>query len=97
MGYPAPGYVGYAQEQRTNGLAIASLVCSLLGISLVGVILGHIAMGQIKQSGEGGAGLAKAGLIIGYLVMVLAIVGTILYFVFIVWLVSQDPTYTNNY
>jgi len=50
----------------TNGLAIGSLVLSLLGLfcgigSIVGVILGFIARGQIKRTGQGGNGLAVAG------------------------------------
>jgi hypothetical protein len=50
-------------------MAIASLVCSLVGIGLVGVILGHLALGEIKRSNgyTQGRGLAIAGLIIGYL------------------------------
>ncbi len=64
----APG-PGYAPAGPTSGMAIASLVCSLLGIGLVGVILGHLALNEIKKSGgyTQGRGLAIAGLIIGYL------------------------------
>jgi hypothetical protein len=32
----------------------------------VGIVLGHIARRQIRESGEEGAGLATAGLIVGY-------------------------------
>lgn len=54
---------------KTSGLAIASLVTSLLGIPLAAVICGHMAKSQIRKSdGElTGAGMALAGLIIGYL------------------------------
>jgi hypothetical protein len=34
---------------------------------LVAVITGHMAKGQIKQTGEGGDGMATAGLIMGYI------------------------------
>jgi hypothetical protein len=53
----------------TSGLAIASLVCSLMCISLVGIILGHCAMGEIRRSGNqlGGSGMATWGLVLGYL------------------------------
>ena len=57
----------------TNGFAVASLVCSIAttmicGIgSILGIVFGHVARRQIKRTGEGGAGLALAGLIIGYL------------------------------
>lgn len=61
-------------------MAIASLVCSLLGLSLVGVILGHLAMGQIKRTGEGGHGLALAGTIIGYVSLAIVLVVLALWF-----------------
>jgi hypothetical protein len=55
----------------TNGLAVASLVLSLLTLcglgSLLGVIFGHLSLGQIKRKGQHGRGLAVAGLVLGYL------------------------------
>jgi hypothetical protein len=71
-----PPYQGYAQAPapaKTNSLAIAALVSSFF-ISLLGVILGHIALNQIKTTGEGGRGLAIAGLVIGYASMALAVI-----------------------
>lgn len=69
-GYQQPGaYPGYpAVAQRTSGMAIASLILSILGIGLLGVIFGHLALSEIKKSNGmvGGQGLAMAGLIIGY-------------------------------
>ena len=56
----------YNPNTRTNGLAIASLVTSLLALSIVGVVLGHIALVQTKRRQEQGAVLAAIGLIIGY-------------------------------
>jgi hypothetical protein len=70
----APGYPGYpAPPRRTNGLAIAALICSLggfvTGISApVGAVLGHMAIKQIEQTGEEGAGLAKAAIIVGWII-----------------------------
>jgi hypothetical protein len=58
---------------RTNGLAVASLVCSLVApfscllLSVLGVVFGHVARRQIRQRGESGDGLALAGLIIGWI------------------------------
>lgn len=77
-GPPGP-YSGYPQSQGTNGLAIASMVCSILGICCVllaipGVILGHVALSQISRQGGDGRGMAIAGLVIGYLVLLLNIV-----------------------
>ena len=66
-----PQYPQQFQPNRsgnTNGMAIASLICAFF-IFPLGIIFGHIAMGQIKRTGEGGKGLATAGLIIGYLVL----------------------------
>jgi hypothetical protein len=68
---PAP-YPAYGPQTRTNGLAIASLVCSLAGLATcisapVGIVLGHIAKRQIRETGEQGEGLATAGLWVGYI------------------------------
>lgn len=66
------GYTSAPAATRTNGLAIASLISSFF-ISLLGIILGHIALNQIKRTGEGGRGLAIAGLVIGYAGLVIGI------------------------
>jgi uncharacterized membrane protein len=58
---------------RTNGLAVASLVCALLGVTvlwLIGGILalyfGYRARKQIAENGGRGRGLALAGIVIGW-------------------------------
>ena len=66
-GFPAQVPYYPPAQQSTNGLAIGSLVCALLGISLPAVIMGHVARKQIRLRNEGGDGLAVAGLIIGWL------------------------------
>lgn len=63
---------------KTNTMAILSLVFSLIALSVLGVIFGHIALKQIADRGESGRGLAIAGLVVGYLSIVLSIVGGIL-------------------
>jgi len=63
--YQQPQF-GFVQ-QRTNPMAIASFVVSLICCGPLGVIFGHIALGQISKTGEGGKGLATAGLVIGYI------------------------------
>lgn len=65
---------------KTNGLAIASLVLSLICCigSIPAVICGHLALKQIAQRGDGGSGLAKAGLIIGYITIALGVIFVIL-------------------
>lgn len=58
----------YGAQPATNGLAIASLILSLVGFGVVGVVLGHIGLHQIKtRPPQGGRGLAIAGLVIGYI------------------------------
>lgn len=54
-------------ERPTNGLAIGSLVLAILGFSIPAVILGHLARSRIRETGERGDGLAVAGLVLGYL------------------------------
>ncbi|MEI8337280.1 MAG: DUF4190 domain-containing protein [Actinomycetes bacterium] len=55
----------------TNGYAIASLVLSLVGLcgigSILAIVFGNMAKKEIAISGEGGSGLAKAGVIIGWI------------------------------
>jgi hypothetical protein len=68
---PYPPYAAYPPAPPTNGLAIAALVCGVggfvIGLSFIpAIICGHIARRQIRQTGEQGAGLALAGLILGY-------------------------------
>ncbi|MHA7305646.1 thioredoxin domain-containing protein [Arthrobacter sp. TMN-49] len=74
--YPQPQYplATSGNKGGTNTLAIVSLVSSFF-VGLAGVITGHIALSQIKRTGEDGRGLAIAGLIIGYLMTLAAVVG----------------------
>ncbi len=83
-GYPggAPGYgYNYGAGTKTNGLAIASLVCSLFffiyGIpAILAVIFGFISRGQIRRSNgtQTGSGMALAGIIIGFAGIIIGIV-----------------------
>jgi Domain of unknown function (DUF4190) len=80
--YGQPAY-GQPAAAKTNTLAIVSLVASLAGLVLwgigflAGIICGHIALSQIKKTGEEGRGLAIAGLIIGYVGILLSIIAGI--------------------
>jgi Domain of unknown function (DUF4190)/DUF1707 SHOCT-like domain len=64
-----PGLVG----RRTNSMAVASLVCGIGQIffwfvaGIPAIVFGHIARRQIRETGEAGEGMALAGLIMGYL------------------------------
>ena len=62
----AYGQPPYPAAPKTNTLAIISLVSAFF-VSLAAVITGHLALGQIRRTGEGGQGLAVAGLVLGYL------------------------------
>jgi hypothetical protein len=79
-GYPAPEYSAYGSPARkTNSMAIASLVCSLVGFlcwlgSIAGIVLGIVAINQIKQSREDGQGLAIAGIAIGALSLIVGVI-----------------------
>ncbi len=68
------------QKQEISALAIASLTLSCIGIgcgfitTIPGIICGHLAVKRInKNANINGLGLAKAGLIIGYIFLVLQI------------------------
>ena len=70
------------QQKDTNALAIVSLVFGILAWvalpilgNLVAIVCGHIARAQIATSPDTqeGAGLALAGLILGYLGILLGI------------------------
>jgi hypothetical protein len=83
--YPgqAPAAYGYgypgAQTNKTNALAIASLVCGLGGLVIgvsapLGVILGIIALMQIKNRKESGTAMAVVGIVVGGLLTLIGIV-----------------------
>jgi hypothetical protein len=55
-----------AQPIRTNVLAIVAFIAAFV-VPVAAIVLGHLAFSQIRRTGEEGAGLAKAGLILGYI------------------------------
>lgn len=74
-----------APADRTNSLAVASLVCGVaqflvpLPASILAIVFGHIARGQIRRTGEKGDGLALAGLALGWAEVVLAIIVVVVF------------------
>jgi len=82
-------------EGSHQGKAIAGFVCSLAGfllfgleliLGVIGLILSSVALNGMKQSGNRkGRGMAIAGLVIG----IIDIVGAILIIVWWSWLISQ--------
>ena len=86
-------YTSPPAAPQNSGLAIGSLIASILGLtlfptigSIIGLILGYMARNQIRDSGGtmGGEGLAKAGIIIGWIGIALAVVGICLVFLFLI-------------
>ena len=101
-GYPppppgAPG--GYGQpQQKTSPLAIVSLVLGILGVpcctffvfGIGAVVTGYLARKQINESNGllKGGGMATAGLVLGAVTIVIAIV---------VWILNLSGAVDNNY
>lgn len=77
---PAPGPYGPAPPARTEPFAVVSLVASIGAVffcfigSIVGIVFGHLARSRIRRSHDRGAGLALAGLIVGYTGLAIAVV-----------------------
>ncbi len=68
----------------TNIMALAAFALSVLGTfvppaALGGVVCGHLARRQIRQRQESGDGWALAGLILGYLLILLSLAGLLLF------------------
>jgi hypothetical protein len=61
------------QLAKTNSLAITSLICGIAQFmfgplaTIPAVVCGHMARHQIRRTGEQGAGMALAGLILGWI------------------------------
>lgn len=92
QGYGQQGYGQQPQSQKTNLLAILSLVGAFV-FSLAGLVLGIIALKQIKQTGEQGRGLAIAGIIISSVAIVLTIIYVIVLFAIIGTAGAELSTY----
>jgi uncharacterized membrane protein len=69
----------YPAARGTNGLAIASLACGVGQLifgplaTVPAIVLGHMARHQIKRTNEEGAGIALAGLLMGWAVVTLSV------------------------
>jgi Domain of unknown function (DUF4190) len=99
---PGPGARPQAvpgRPQKTCGLAIASLICSIGSFIIIpfgfipGIICGHMAKKKIAATpGLQGRGLAKAGLIVGYIALginVLVVLAVATFFVFFATRIQQ--------
>ena len=85
MTTPGDATAPSSAKLRTNRLAIASLVASavtLFGVgSIVGIALGVIALNQLNVRGEGGRGLALAGIAVGAVTLLISMVLVVWVFV----------------
>ena len=91
----APAYV-YMPPRGTNGLAIASLVVSLVPVcgvnAIVALVLGIIALNQLKSTHQDGRGLAIAGIVIASVQLVLGVA----YLILILVVVSHGATTSSS-
>ena len=68
-------------QQKTNGLAVASLICGCAGLfflpAILGIVFGFVARSQINRSNgqQKGNGLAIAGIIVGFGWLALVVLG----------------------
>jgi hypothetical protein len=85
---------------KTSGLAIASMVCGIVGLfcgllSIAAIVLGHLSRAEIKKNPSlQGSGFALTGLILGYVWLPIYI--CIFVFYFLVALGQQVKTVQNE-
>jgi hypothetical protein len=79
----APGAPGIPASKPVGALPVVSLVCGILSVTCLGllaglpaIITGHLAFGRARKapSQHGGGGMALAGLIMGYISIILTLV-----------------------
>ncbi|MDQ2802107.1 MAG: DUF4190 domain-containing protein [Pseudomonadota bacterium] len=73
---PPPGYGGYPEAPSSNGLAIAALVCGIIGLlflwfilSPLAIIFGAIGLNRANK-GASGKGMAVAGIVLGVIALI---------------------------
>lgn len=81
---PSGAYRPGRGQATTNGLAILSFMLAVTFfipfVPTTGAIIGHVARRQVQERGEGGGGLALAGIIIGWVVSaVMCCAGTVMF------------------
>ena len=82
-GFPPPP--AYPVKAKTNGLALASMILGIVGITvglclnffpvmpILAVVFGHLGLSQTRTTGAPGRGYAIAGLVTGYIGIALAL------------------------
>jgi hypothetical protein len=89
------GYAAAAPPQ--NSMALTAMILALVGLVFwitapVGAILGHIALKQIRQTGESGEGMAKTGIIAGWIITGLGVLCCAGYLVIVVFAAANANT-----
>ncbi|MCW1921558.1 GYF domain-containing protein [Luteolibacter arcticus] len=104
-GSPTPAQMIPGQPP-SQGLAIGSMVCGILAflgccvwylagpLALVAVVLGHIAISKVKANpaANGGKGMARTGLILGYL----GLLGAAVFAALTIWASTLSPQETED-
>ncbi|KUH82075.1 MULTISPECIES: DUF4190 domain-containing protein [unclassified Mycobacterium] len=79
-----PGYYPPPQQRPTNWWAIVALIFGLLGGVVISVVCGIVGLKKAKE-GQGGRGLAIAGLVLSALWVLVIVAGLLFYF-----MISED-------
>lgn len=66
--------------QRTSGMAIASLILGLMGVSILAIIFGYVGMHDAQKPGVAGYRMAAWGIALGILGLMFEIIFPIIYF-----------------
>lgn len=86
-GYGYGGWPGYVAPSPTEGMALAAVLTSVIGLAAtpavlvsilacpVGAILGHVALRRIAENGKGGRGMALTGIVVGWIGTALVVLG----------------------
>lgn len=70
MSNPRP--VAPQTTDHTNVFAILAIV-TVWFTGILGLVFGYVALSQIKRTGERGAGLAKAAVVLGWIAVAIAV------------------------
>lgn len=95
-----PGAWAYpGRVAPTNGLAVTSMVCGIVQFfgpwllaTIPAIVCGHIARRQIRQTGEQGAGMALAGLILGWAGAALTVIFVLVIVIALLAVNSHTPS-----
>jgi hypothetical protein len=89
----------YVSTGETNGKALASLLCGIGGFVLIPVVLSVLALvfgygaqrEMAERPGQSGAGLAKAGIILGWIGLAVAALGVFMVVIALGTLSHSNP------